>query len=271
MGSKRKFWLKSLKSLLRRILPNFIVTLLRGRRPAWDFVLTQSLNIDLAAKLRILKQFEAVNQHVGAEHAEPEIFEVVNGLIRLNNAGIDGVVVECGTFKGASTCKLSIVARHLGRRVFAFDSFQGLPETAVYSGNWGRGVTFDKGGYAADYSVFLQSLRNYGEAEVTTVVKGWFQDTLPGFDEPIALLLLDVDLLSSTKTCLHYLWPKLVAGAFMFSHDGHVGEIEQLFRNARYWTAEFGENPPEFIGLGQKKLVLARKRTAIPIGLRQQA
>ena len=44
----------------------------------------------------------------------------------ISSKGI-GDVVECGCYAGGSTAKLSIVAKALGKRVFVFDSFEGLP------------------------------------------------------------------------------------------------------------------------------------------------
>ena len=38
-----------------------------------------------------------------------------------------GVVVECGTWKGASAANLSLVCRSVGRQIHIYDSFQGLP------------------------------------------------------------------------------------------------------------------------------------------------
>ena len=41
---------------------------------------------------------------------------------------VDGVVVECGCFKGGSTANLSIVCDFVGRDLIVYDSFEGLPE-----------------------------------------------------------------------------------------------------------------------------------------------
>lgn len=43
-------------------------------------------------------------------------------------------------------------------------------------------------------------------------IKGWFEDTMPVFNERIIAAYIDVDLASSTKTCLKYLYPLLVPG-----------------------------------------------------------
>lgn len=41
---------------------------------------------------------------------------------------IDGVIVECGSYKGGSTSNLSLVCSLVNRQLEVFDSFEGLPE-----------------------------------------------------------------------------------------------------------------------------------------------
>ncbi len=39
---------------------------------------------------------------------------------------VGGIVIECGTWKGASTANLSLVCKLVGRRLKIYDSFQGI-------------------------------------------------------------------------------------------------------------------------------------------------
>ena len=41
---------------------------------------------------------------------------------------VEGVVVECGCFRGGSTANLSLICEVVDRRLIAYDSFEGLPE-----------------------------------------------------------------------------------------------------------------------------------------------
>ena len=43
---------------------------------------------------------------------------------------VPGVVVECGTWKGASAANLSLICRIVGRRLKVYDSFEGFPSGA---------------------------------------------------------------------------------------------------------------------------------------------
>jgi O-methyltransferase len=45
-----------------------------------------------------------------------------------------GVVVECGCFRGGTTANLSLICRLVGRKLYVYDSFAGLPEAADGAG-----------------------------------------------------------------------------------------------------------------------------------------
>ena len=40
----------------------------------------------------------------------------------------NGVIVECGSYEGASTCVLSIGAKIINKKLIVYDSFEGLPD-----------------------------------------------------------------------------------------------------------------------------------------------
>lgn len=111
-----------------------------------------------------------------------------------------GSVLECGTSFGFSTSCLSHVCAKHGIRLYVADSFQGLPTSA--------------GGYIAGQfkCSILQWDRNvhrFGNRKCVYPIIGWFKKTLQGWQKPISLLWLDVDLkesvndvLSNVKQCL---------------------------------------------------------------------
>ncbi len=109
----------------------------------------------------------------------------------LRRAPIDptGLILEFGVFRGAS---IRMIARRLRHRpIFGFDSFEGFPD----DGRRDWKVDFSTGGRLPKVP-----------AEVT-LVKGYFDATLPDFvaahpGETIALLHIDCDIYSSTKTIL---------------------------------------------------------------------
>jgi predicted O-methyltransferase YrrM len=116
--------------------------------------------------------------------------------------GIDGLILEFGVFAGRT---INHIAGLLpGKKVYGFDSFQGLPET------WRPG--FAKGAFARSE---LPSVR-----ENVELVVGWFDRTLPTFcdlhpNQKAALLHVDCDLYSSAQTILHNMVSYIAPGTII--------------------------------------------------------
>jgi len=121
-----------------------------------------------------------------------------------NNEPID--YLEFGVFKGESIALWADINRHPSSRFYGFDSFEGLPE------NWDRSApagAFNLNGLTPDIP-----------DERVKFIKGWFQDSLPGFLEtfvPKSRLVVhnDSDLHSSTIYVLTKLDDLLVAGSIV--------------------------------------------------------
>lgn len=168
---------------------------------------------------------------------------------------MQGVIVECGCWKGGSTANLSLVAGIVRRKLFVFDSFEGLPEPSeedrvhllpllrekhIYS----------KGSWKGELSEVVDNVRRYGCVEACEFIKGYFDQTLPLFDYPVVFAFIDVDLEESVKTCLKYLWPKLLEGCYLFTHEAQHLEISKIFFDKEFWTQYLNQEPPTLIGAG---------------------
>ena len=109
---------------------------------------------------------------------------------------LDGLIIECGVFKGKSTRR--IAERYPDRRIYGFDSFEGLPES------WNR----------PDNKSFVAGKFNMNKTfpkvpANVTLIMGWFDKTLPEFvkkhapvNTKISLLHVDCDIYSSTRCVL---------------------------------------------------------------------
>jgi O-methyltransferase len=175
---------------------------------------------------------------------------------------LNGCVCEAGSFKGGSTAKLSIACKIVGRRLFVFDSFEGIPES---NDNHDKNIDgerafFRKGSYCGSLQEVTDNVYQFGELGVCEFIKGWFENTLPQFSEPIAVLYLDVDLASSTRTCLKYFYPLVVPGGVIYSQDGHLQRIIDLLGSIDFWENEVHVSRPEIEGLGEKKLIKIIKK-----------
>jgi len=85
-------------------------------------------------------------------------------------------------------------------------------------------------------------------------------ETYENFKQPIAGIYLDVDLASSTRTCLKYLYPLLEPGGVLYSQDGHLPLVIAIFNDTEYWENEVGCQKPYIEGLGRRKLLKIKKQ-----------
>jgi O-methyltransferase len=73
-----------------------------------------------------------------------------------------------------------------------------------------------------------------------------------------------VDLLSSTRTCLEHLVPRLRPGGVVFTQDGHLRAVVELLADARFWREVVGVEAPRIHGLGSTKLLAIEAPPAAP-------
>lgn len=211
--------------------------------------------LPLSARLRLIVQFIRITDHVRTYHTQAEMLTVADRVLRLASRP-DLTVLEAGTGKGGSTAKLSLVARLAGGRLLACDSFRGMPPNdeqheTIYGGR----TEFRERAFRGTARLVERTLARYGAPEACELVKGWFADTLPGLETPLDVVLLDVDLVESTRTCVRWLYPRLRPGGTLFSQDGHLRGTIALLGDERFWRDEVGVPPPPIRGLGTSKLI----------------
>lgn len=142
-----------------------------------------------------------------------------------------GYAVEFGVEKAVS---LRLIAAHMP--VVGFDSFEGLPER-----------------WRPEYPQGALKVRPPDPMPNTTIVTGWFDDTLSSFDfaalEPIGLIHFDADLYSSTATALTHIGPHITSGTIcvfdeFFGYDG----CEQ--HEQRAWSEHLSNHPLDYTVIG---------------------
>ena len=252
------------KEKLRLLLPWLVLYLYRKLRSLpEDFpVLVPFLFADTQApttfleRLRIVCMCYRISYSVESPHMENEMVQVIAAILSIPPT-IPGVVVEAGAYKGGSTAKLSLAASLAGRKLIVFDSFEGLPshqethEKNIFGGD----AYFPPGSYAGSLEEVKKSVARFGAPEVCEFRKGWFENTMPGFDASVCAAYVDVDLEGSTRTCLRYLYPLLVPKGILFSQDGHLPWIIKLLNDDEFWKKDVGRSKPRMRGLGKRKLV----------------
>jgi hypothetical protein len=144
---------------------------------------------------------------------------------------VPGALVECGVWCGGASFFMADLLRNAGvtdRKVWLFDSFEGMPQPEEIDGpaaaKWAAAV--EKPWYAGTVPFTLpavqQSARALGVSDYTEFVQGWFDQTLPALRErvgPIAILRIDCDWYASVKCCLDNLYDQVSDGGFIVLDD----------------------------------------------------
>jgi hypothetical protein len=165
----------------------------------------------------------------------PAYAHTMVGLKRLDNVqfcvedvlahGVQGDLMETGVWRGGTVIFMrAILAAHgvTERRVWAADSFAGLPPPDTEKYPHDAGMTFNE---YKELAVGLEEVQNnfrrYGLLDdQVRFLKGWFRDTLPSAPvERLAVLRLDGDLYESTMDALTHLYPKLAKGGYVILDD----------------------------------------------------
>jgi hypothetical protein len=165
-------------------------------------------------------RFGRVQRFVPCPHSIGELATVARAVAE--RAGLEGAVIECGSFKGGSTARLSLVCDRVGRELVVFDSFEGLPEPEPWDAEHaiGRHRVFERGEYAGSLDEVRTNVAAHGAVGVCRFVPGWFAETMPSsVPERVVVALVDADLVTSTRDALQALWPRLVPGGIVFVHD----------------------------------------------------
>ena len=210
--------------------------------------------VDRPAKLRLIVRMARTNLAVPTGSSFVEHLVIATKALRIPSDS-DGVLVECGAYKGGSTANLSLVAALCGRELVVFDSFEGMPEPDDADREHlliasGQRHTYDADAWAAPLSEVRANVDRYGELSACRFEAGYFAETMPAFEEPVALAFLDVGLRSSAETAIEELWPLLAEGSYLFTHEAKHMEIATLFFDREWWADRLDERPPGLVGAG---------------------
>jgi len=217
-----------------------------GKSSKWDENLRHS----------IVRRFEKIDDTIPMSSKKADGLFIAETLLSIN---AEGDVVECGCYAGGSTAKLSIISKIVGRRLFVFDSFEGLPESDEYnlkdyhfrrSNKWVTDWT--SGRYSASLEQVNSNIEKYGEISVCTFHKGWFCDTLNSKNLPQKISLVDTDVATSSasRECLESIWPKMPEGGVFFTHSAPYLKVLLTLCDRYLWENVFKTFPPIFFGAG---------------------
>ncbi|MBN2137996.1 MAG: class I SAM-dependent methyltransferase [Sedimentisphaerales bacterium] len=224
------------------------------------FVRSARSNEDRKLRISILSQIKAVYRNIMCLHFPFHFVAVAKFILDME---VDGPIVECGAYKGGSSAQLSVIAKETGRRLYVCDSFQGLPspnsptDATAKIFNDSRVHTFKEGDYAATLEEVKSNISKHAYIEVCEFVPGFFSESLPDLEAEPAVIILDVDLVSSARDCLKYLWPRLRKGGYVFTHEAESETYIKGLMDGQWWQDTLGECPPVIFGAGSSLLPVA--------------
>lgn len=148
----------------------------------------------------------------------PKLLDEFEWLIRKAVADkIPGHIVETGVWRGGACIYAAGVLEALGsdKLVYVCDSFQGLPPST----NPKETLEFTEKTLAISLEDVEESFKKFGLEHRAVFVKGWFKDTMPMLDIPVAVLRLDGDLYESTDDVLRYMYDRVSPGGYVIVDD----------------------------------------------------
>lgn len=185
---------------------------------------------DVGLELRLAARREAaayIQAHIADAMLLPDRYALLDyALARALKAHPQGLVCEFGVAGGKT---LTFLAKRAPGDVHGFDSFEGLPEDWTGAGE-----------RAGRFSRKAKPPRVPANARLHV---GWFDATVPRFLEahagPAALVHLDADLYSSTKTALSLLRERIGPGTVLVFDE---------YLNYPGWRAHEHKAFQEFVG-----------------------
>jgi O-methyltransferase len=197
-------------------------------------------------------------RYVPEEALTAKYQEALRWVARESEHNCVGDYLEFGVYHGTSLACMHRALKSMNlqdARLFGFDSFEGLPETAQVEDD-GVWATCD---FASDVQLTRRFLASRGvELRRVTLAKGWFEDTLTAtFIEQhsirrAGIIMVDCDLYSSAKVALSFCSSLITGPAVIFFDDWNsdglgernLGERrafeEWMLQNPHLASIEFG-------------------------------
>ena len=145
---------------------------------------------------------------------------------------IEGEIVECGVFKGASLVRFAMFRKlfqsKYEKKIIGFDSFAEFPQTEFEADKKLRDhIVKEAGEQSISTLQLMEVLKNKSCDESVDLIAGDITITLPQYVEmnpglKISLLNLDTDIYEPSVTILENLYPKLEKGGILILDDYNV-------------------------------------------------
>lgn len=131
---------------------------------------------------------------------------------------VEGDFVEMGCYKGDTSLLLAEVIRDSEKKLFIYDSFEGLPEKSEFDKSV-LGENFKAGELFVTKREVKERFLRAG-LPVPVIKKAWFSELTEGdLPSAIAFAFLDGDFYESIRDSLRLVLPRMVSGGILVVHD----------------------------------------------------
>jgi hypothetical protein len=235
------------KSILVFCLPFFLLPFFKKR-------IGEQYHVGFYKKIKLLFQMIRNVRTIPTASHFLEHLVMVTKILSIP-ASQEGVIIECGSYKGGSTATLSLVSALCKRQLYIFDSFEGLPfiqkrDKKHLLFNVHEIHSYTEAEWRGSLQEVQRNILKYGNLSVCNFQKGYFNKTLPIFKKKVVFIFVDVDLTDSLETCLKWLWPLLQEQCYFFTHEANHMEIASVFFDKEWWYTHFHSDPPGLVGAG---------------------
>ena len=149
---------------------------------------------------------------------ERELEIILRELKKVLAADVAGDVVEFGCYVGTTSVPMAKELRKTDKKLFVYDSFEGLPEKTVEDES-PAGMQFKSGELLATKAQLIRHFKQAG-LPLPIITKGWFSEISPSrVPETICFAYLDGDYYHSILDPLALIWDRLAPGAIIVVDD----------------------------------------------------
>lgn len=183
-----------------------------------------------AEDLRLIK---VIRKEIEMQLSDHEAMQLISAVRATRK--IPGDIADVGTYRGASSKLIADGRGESAKKIYLFDTFEGLPGKADVSDTGHK-----EGLYTANYREVEKYLSSYPNIQL---YPGLFPETArPIENHTFSFVHLDVDLYQSTKDGLEFFYPRMTQGGVIMSHD-----YMEVGWGARKAIDEFMNDKPEAV------------------------